>query len=240
MTESDYIIDVTREAFPNAVLENSYRQPVLVDFWAAWCQPCQMLMPLLKKLVLQAKGAFILAKVNADRESALATEYGVRGLPTVMVFRDGEVVDALVGVQPESAYQAIIARHRTKPSDTLIAQAENAWNQGAREQALALLRKAQSLEPDNPDVTIALADKLLACEDAESARAVLNGLPPNLQMEAPVKGLRARLSFIDVVRDAPGTEALEEKLGHDAGARTDSAPQRVRSDIDSRPRLYLR
>jgi putative thioredoxin len=218
MTESDYIIDVTSETFPDAVLENSFRQPVLVDFWAAWCQPCQMLMPLLKRLALQTKGAFILAKVNADRESVLATQYGVRGLPTVLVFRNGEVVEELVGVQPESAYQAAIARHRTKPSDSLLVQAENAWNEGAREQALALLRKAQSLEPDNPDVALALADRLLACGETEPARAILDGLPLSLQLEAPAKGLLARLSFIDAVRDAPDTETLEKKLSHEADA----------------------
>jgi putative thioredoxin len=215
MAESDYIIDAGSETFSSTVLEPSYRHPVVVDFWAAWCQPCQMLMPLLSELALQGNGAFILVKVNADRETELASRYGVRGLPTVLVFRHGEVVDALVGVQPESAYQAAIARHRAKPSDTLLEQAESAWTQGARERCLELLRKARALEPDDGDVAIALADKLLACGDSESARALINGLPANRQLDAPVKALTARLGFVDAVHDAPDAPTLKERLERD-------------------------
>lgn len=75
-----------------------------------------MLMPVLAQLAEQGQGIFVLAKVNADEEQALAAQYGVRGLPTVKVFRDGRVVEELVGVQPESAYRAAIERYRSKPS----------------------------------------------------------------------------------------------------------------------------
>ena len=110
MHHSPFVLDVSQQDFQTTVLENSFHSPVLVDFWAAWCQPCQILMPMLRQLAVESEGAFLLAKVNADEEQELAAHFGVRSLPTVKVFRDGQVVEELVGVQPESTYREVIER----------------------------------------------------------------------------------------------------------------------------------
>jgi putative thioredoxin len=207
-----YIFDVTQSGFAALVLENSFNVPVLVDFWAAWCEPCRMLTPTLQRLAEEYQGAFLLAKVNSDQEQALAAQFGVRSLPTVKVFRNGQVVDERVGVQPESVYRDMIDRYRAKPSDQLLARAEAAWRQGNRNQALELLRQALALEPDNIQLKLALAELLLLGGDSDKAGELLHALPLEVRLEPPTSSLLARLEFSEQAKGAPPTVKLEKAL----------------------------
>jgi len=212
MTNSPYIIDVTQNNFSEVVLENSFHIPVLADFWAAWCQPCQLLMPLLKKLADEFQGSFLLAKINTDQEQMLAAQLGIRGLPTVKIFRNGQIVDELIGVQPESVYRQVIDRYRIKASDSLLDQAESAWQQGQRETALRLLQEAYTKDPENSDIQLALADKLLTAGHAEAASHILAELPASARLEEPARGLLARLAFFNVVKEAPKEDTLAKAV----------------------------
>ena len=99
---SDYIVNIDETNAQQILIEESSRRPVLVDFWADWCEPCKTLMPLLEKLAEEYQGQFLLAKVNADEQQGIAQQLGVRSLPTVMLIKDGQPVDGFVGAQPES------------------------------------------------------------------------------------------------------------------------------------------
>jgi len=212
MNSTPFIFDVTQSNFAALVLENSFNVPVLVDFWATWCQPCRMLTPILQRLAEDYRGAFLLAKVNSDQEQALAAQFGVRGLPTVKVFRNGQAVDELVGVQPETVYREVIERYRAKPADQLLARAEAAWGQGNRKQALGLLREAQALEPDNVQIKLALAELLLLDGDTDKAGEILHTLPLEVRLEQPASGLLARLEFSEQAKGAPDSASLERAL----------------------------
>ena len=212
MNSTPFIFDVTQSDFAALVLENSFNVPVLVDFWAAWCQPCRMLTPILQRLAGQYQGAFLLAKVNSDQEQALAAQFGVRSLPTVKVFRNGQAVDELVGVQPEPVYREVIERYRAKPSDQLLARAEAAWGQGDRRKALSFLREAQALEPDNVQIKLALAELLLLSGDTDKAGELLHALPLEVRLEQPASGLLARLEFSEQAKAAPEAARLEKAL----------------------------
>jgi len=212
MTDSPYTINVTQADFSARVLESSFQVPVLVDFWAAWCQPCQILMPLLGRLAESAQGAFLLAKVNTDQEQALAHEYGVRALPTVKVFRNGQVVEELVGVQPESAYRLVVERYQAKPADNLRERAEQAWQRGEQAKALQLLRDALDQEPDNSDLKISLAEKLLSGGEIQEAGELIRELPATTRMEEPASRLMAKLEFYALAEDAPPLADLKDTV----------------------------
>jgi len=96
-TGSSWVFDVTERDFEAQVVRRSRLQPVVVDFWAPWCQPCRLLAPLLEKLVEERGGQVVLAKVNTDQEPPLARDYGIHSLPTVKAFRDGGVVASSPG-----------------------------------------------------------------------------------------------------------------------------------------------
>lgn len=243
MNSTPFVFDVTQSNFAALVLENSFNVPVLVDFWATWCQPCRMLTPILQRLAEDYQGAFLLAKVNSDQEQALAAQFGVRGLPTVKVFRNGQAVDELVGVQPEPVYREVIERYRAKPSDQLLARAEAAWQQGKRKQALGLLREAQALEPDNVQVKLALAELLLLDGDTGKAGEILHALPLEVCLEQPASGLLARLEFSEQAKGAPETAKLEKALQANPGdcalRRQLAARKVIEGDYDAALEQFL-
>ncbi|NLY59619.1 MAG: thioredoxin, partial [Gammaproteobacteria bacterium] len=103
MSQSPHIFDVTSDTFDQLVIENSHHKPVLVDFWAEWCAPCKALMPMLANITESLGGELLLAKVNCDDEVFLTERFGIRSLPTVVLFKDGQPVDGFAGIQPESA-----------------------------------------------------------------------------------------------------------------------------------------
>ena len=221
MSESSYIVEVNQHNFASLV-EASQQVPVLVDFWADWCQPCQQLIPMLTRLAQEYRGRFILAKVNADAEQALAGHFRVRSLPTVIVVWQGQIVEQLVGLQPESTYRQIIERLTASPGDQLQEQVEALWEHGRRQEAVSLLREALKQE-ESVELKVMLAEKLLQLDQGGEARQLLQSLPAEEQERQPASGLLARLQFADLAEGAPDRRALEQRVQSDP---TDSAARR--------------
>lgn len=224
MADSPFISEVTHADFASEVLEKSRQLPVLVDFWAAWCGPCQMLMPVLARIADDYGGRFHLAKVNTDAERELATQYGIRSLPTVKLFRNGAVVDEFLGVQPESVIRQLIDRHLPRPADAMIERALAAAQRGQTDEALQQLRAAVAADPSYDRPRIALARVLLALPPTGDIAArlaesetLLDGLPPAKRMDAEVTRLRARLTFLRIVENAPPLPDLERTIAANPG-----------------------
>lgn len=228
MSDTPYLYDVTQADFADRVLARSHEVPVLVDFWADWCGPCRMLAPVLHKLAEEFDGKLVIAKVNSDAEQTLATQYGIRSLPTVKLFRDGVVVDEFMGVQPESAILQMLERHVPRASDTVRKAAMEKWRSGDSATAAEMLREAAEKDPDNTKITPDLARVLLALGEAEEAEKLLRGLPANRAEDPDVKRLFASVYFAHLVKGAPSAAELQQRL--------DASPD----DLESRERLAAR
>jgi putative thioredoxin len=157
-------IEVTDADFQQRVLERSAEVPVLVDFWADWCQPCHMLAPVIERAVEAQGGRVELAKLDTDSNQATAARYGVRGLPTVKAFRNGEVVDEFTGAQPPPVVERFVAGLVPSEADELVG--------GGDEQSL---RRALEVDPDHAVARRELARLLLRRGEAEEALALLDG-----------------------------------------------------------------
>ena len=106
---SDKIAQLTTQDFQSNVTSSS--TPVLVDFWAPWCGPCKAIAPILEELATELDGKLKIAKVNIDEHGDIATEYGIRAIPTMLLFKGGQVVEQLVGMMPKAALTAKLAAH---------------------------------------------------------------------------------------------------------------------------------
>jgi putative thioredoxin len=211
MADSPFIIDVTRDNY-RQVMEASFQVPVLVDFWASWCQPCQILMPVLAKLAEQYQGKFLLAKLNTEEQQEIAAQFGIRSIPTVKLFRDGQPVDEFMGALPEQAIRQFLDRHVARASDAAVQQARERLLAGDGEAALALLTQARQEDPDNPRVTLTLAQAQAAMGDVAAAEATLDGLPADEQAKPEVASLRSHLFFEGQLAGAPAAAELEARL----------------------------
>jgi putative thioredoxin len=216
MAASPFIIDVTRENYPQ-LMEASFEVPVLMDFWASWCQPCQVLMPILAKLAEEYQGRFLLGKLNTEEEQEIAAQFGIRSIPTVKLFRDGQPVDEFMGALPERAVREFLDRHVARESDALVAQAREQLTAGNAAGAIVLLDEAREADPDNPRVTLALAESQAAIGDVAAAEATLDGLPRDEQDKPEVASLRNHLFFEGQVAGAPTAPELEARLTADPG-----------------------
>ena len=243
MSDSPYIVEVNADNFQQVVLEGSHRVPVLVDFWASWCQPCQVLMPLLARLADDYQGKFLLAKVNTEENQEIAARFGIRSIPTVKLFKEGEEVDEFMGALPEGEIRRFLDRHVPRASDALVAQARERLLEGDAEAAMQLLERARSEDPGNPRVTLAIAQAQAATGEVQAAEATLDALPLEEQEKPEVQRLRGHLHFESVVAQAPPAQALEARLAEhpeDSEARYQLAAHRVLAqDYEGAIRLLL-
>ncbi|MCB1759086.1 MAG: thioredoxin [Gammaproteobacteria bacterium] len=230
MSESNYVFEVDQSSFASRVIEASYRQPVLVDFWAEWCAPCRSLMPLLAKLAEEFQGQFLLAKVNSDENQELALEFGVRSLPTVKLFRDGMPVDEFMGAIPEGQLREFLDRHIERESDRVFASALEAFSRGDREQALQLMERAHQMEPEKSRITLGYAGLLAEVGDFAGAESMLDQLPIAEQVGDEVVALRARLQFSGEADDLPAREQLQRQAD---GGDLESLYQLAVADVNA-------
>lgn len=213
---TDYIVNIDASNAAALLIDESHKRPVVVDFWADWCAPCKVLMPLLEKIANEYQGAFLLAKVNADQQPGIAQQLGVRNLPTVMVIQGGQPVDGFAGAQPESVVRRMLEKYLPKPWDGLLNRGLEAMAAGDFNEALTPLRQAWTESKQRYDITLAYAQALIECLRLDEAETILDGVKA-ADRDADYEQLRAHLAIKREASVSPEVQALEQQLAASDG-----------------------
>ena len=201
------VIEVDEADFRERVVEASRQAPVVVDFWAGWCQPCLVLGPVLERLAAEYEGRFTLAKVDVDRNQALAGAFRVQGIPAVKAFVDGGVAAEFVGVQPEQTIRAFLDSLMPTAADDLVEAAARASSPAEAEE---LYREALEADPGHVEAAAGLAGVLFRLGATEEAEEVLARVPES----GDVRRLRGEIELRRAADqdDGPLSEAAAAAL----------------------------
>jgi putative thioredoxin len=212
----EIIKEATIATFAKDVLEASRSVPVLVDFWATWCEPCKQLTPILEKVVRSFSGRVRLVKVNIDQNQTLASQLRIQSIPTVYAFRDGRPFDGFQGAQPESVVKAFIERLLGEEAAVdvaaAIAAADEALEAGDLQGAAEVYAAVLQDDPQNPAGLAGLVRCYLKSGDIARAEQTLELVPPDKRESGPVTSARAALELAKVAGQAGDIGKLEAKV----------------------------
>ena len=212
----EWVIDVTDPTFEKEVLERSHEIPVVVDFWAEWCGPCKVLGPTLEKLASEYNGKFLLAKVNTEQAQQLAQVFGIRSIPTVIAFKNGEPVGQFSGAIPEDAVREFLGRLSSSEIDIKVERADK-LRADDLDQAISLYREVLEDTPDYDGGRVGLAEALLAQGGFDETRTIVDSLwPPSGPHAERIEHLRSELALQGLSPDVTEDQLrrqLEENPG---------------------------
>jgi putative thioredoxin len=222
------IIDVND--FAREVVERSQQIPVLVDFWADWCQPCKQLTPALEAAVRKFAGRVVLAKVNADRHQQWVQRAGVRGLPSVKLLVGGRVVDEFTGVQPQSAIEQWLEQLLPPPPSDLLADVDALLAEGQTEDAHALLLQAAG-DPQAPAGVWLRLGRLQLLQDPDTARQLLQRIAADAREGPDAAAMLRVLDFLQQpaaeLPDSPARAPYLAAQAALAGGEVETAMQQL-------------
>lgn len=211
---NDWIIDATDADFESKVLDRSIEVPVLIDFWAPWCGPCQTLGPLLERLAVEFAGAFVLARVNLDQNPGLAQVFQVQSIPTLIGLRDQRPVARVVGALPEAELRRFLAQLLPSEAETLAVEAARRVAAGQLAEAEADYRRSLELDGRCDAALVGLAELLAARGETDAATTLLDRVLPGRFSDAA-----ERLAAEIRLRSAGDVDepALRDRLAADPG-----------------------
>lgn len=210
--QTSNVITVTEQNFQQVMVQESQQRLVIMDFWADWCAPCKVLMPILEKLAAEYPSQLLLAKVNADEQPNIVAQFGVRSLPTVAFIQNGQPVDAFMGAEPESAIRQRLEKYLPKPWDELLQQAAEYQAAGNPGDALPLVQEAYRLSHEDTEIAFMLASLYVDLKRASDATAILDGMTMQQQTEPHYKELRSRLELLAEAAETPEIQELQQRL----------------------------
>ncbi|MBY3028854.1 thioredoxin [Rhizobium leguminosarum] len=214
-----YITETTTANFAKDVIEESRKQPVLVDFWAPWCGPCKQLTPVLEKVINEAKGRVRLVKMNIDDHPSIAGQLGIQSIPAVIAFVNGRPADGFMGAVPESQIQQFIDRiagpagaDEAAEIEAVVAEAAELLAAGNIDEAAQLYGAVMQADPENAKALAGMAECMIAANQHQRAREILTELPEELAKDAGIQAVLMKLEQIEEARKLGDPVALEREL----------------------------
>lgn len=214
-TGEDFIFDCTAKDFEARVIKSEV--PVLVDFWAPWCQPCMQMKPILEKLVAQREGKVALARVNVDAEQRIAMAFGISSIPDILIFRDGRPIDRIQGVLPEKALAQVLDGLMPTKEENLAEQALGRERSGDHAGAEALYREALKGEEFLDQARVGLARVLLCRGEATEVISLLDNVSCGGELGDEALALRARAWFAQKVSGPSDIGAARARVASATG-----------------------
>jgi len=227
MNGNSVIIEVITENFMTDVIEQSKETPVIVDFWAPWCEPCKQLTPIIEKIIKEKNGKVILAKMNIDESPEVAQQLKIQSIPAVMAFSDGQPVDGFIGVQSEKNISEFVNKISSlKNSSTIeenISAGKKYMNEDDIETATLVFSEILKIEPDNISAKSLLARCLIKSDQLDDAEKIINTLPADAESNQDYISVRSELEIFKNAKNNPISDKEEEEL---------------RNNIDKEPENY--
>ena len=205
------IVNITMENVQQELLEASNHKLIMIDFWADWCEPCKQLMPVLEKLAMEYQEQLVLAKINCDEQQQIAMQFGVKSLPTVVLFKNGQPVDGFAGVQPESEIRELLGKHLPKPQDEMFEQATSLVQEQKWLEAYPLLKQAYDLEPERNEFRLMLANAAIEVGKVSEAEAIIESIGL-VDQDAGYQQVVSKLELAKQAADSPEIQALQQAL----------------------------
>ena len=219
LNKDSVIIEVITENFMSDVIERSKETPVIVDFWAPWCEPCKQLTPVIEKIVKEKNGNVILAKMNIDESPEVAQQLKIQSIPAVMAFNDGQPVDGFIGVQPEKNIIEFINKISSLKNSSSIEEniiaGKKYIDDGDIETAALVFSEILKIEPENISAKSMLARCLLRSDQIDEAEDIINSLPPNSESNQDFVSVRSEVEVFKNAKNNPISNEQEDELRRD-------------------------
>lgn len=231
MSEEVFVFEVSENNFAQSVIFNSHKLPVIVEFMAVWSEPCAIMENLFAELAKEFAGKFVFAKVDIDEQEKLKDQYGIKNLPTTMVFKDGEPIRTEEGQLQEVEARALLADYGVyRESDTLREDAREKHLAGDTPGAIMLLSEAIQKDPSNTRIAMDMTQIFIDLGEIDQALGLFAKLPKKDTETEMGKALSGQLSFAQLAKDLPDINSLSKTLSlnpDDNQARFDMAVQQV-------------
>ena len=216
MNKNSVIIEVITENFMTDVIEQSKETPVIVDFWAPWCEPCKQLTPIIEKIIKEKNGKVILAKMNIDESPEVAQQLKIQSIPAVMAFNDGQPIDGFIGVQSEKSIiefvNKISSLKNSSTIDANILAGKKYMDENDIETAALVFSEILKIEPDNISAKSLLARCLIKSDQLDDAEKIIDSLPVDAENNQDYISARSELEIFKNAKNNPISDKEEEEL----------------------------